>query len=246
MDDPTQLYGSDDEMAAPCNRWGLRVCHDVVRIGQEIGIDEAGRGPLFGPVFAGAVVLGDGPLLDFDGLKDSKRFSSRRRLGRVAEHIMAYAKGWAVAQVSAADIDAMNIRKATHRAMHRAARECMNVCGMSVQGWEIQKPFLLVDGSDFPPVACLAADTLRVVPHMCVPKGDNTYCAIAAASILAKHARDDYIDSLVEADPTLDERYGISRNKGYGTKEHIEGLRRHGPSEYHRLSFKVKASSEAV
>ena len=246
MDNPTQLYGSDDEMVAPCNRWGLRVCHDVVRIGQEIGIDEAGRGPLLGPVFAAAVVLGDGPLLEFDGLKDSKRFSSRRRLAKVAEHVMAYAKGWAVAQVSAADIDAMNIRKATHRAMHCAARECMSVCALHVCGLETQKPFLLVDGTDFTPITYLDSDALRVVPHMCVPKGDNTYCAIAAASILAKHARDDYIDSLVEADPTLDERYGISRNKGYGTKEHIDGLRRYGPSEYHRLSFKVKGNSQGA
>ena len=246
MGDPTHLYSTDDEMSAPSNRWGLRVCHDVLRINQEMGIDEAGRGPLLGPVFAAAVVLGDGPLLDFDCLKDSKRFSSRRRLRRAAEHIMAYAKGWAVAQVSAQDIDTMNIRKATHRAMHRAARECMDVVGLSVTGNVMQKPFLLVDGSDFTPLTYLADDSLRVTPHMCIPKGDNTYCAIAAAGILAKYARDDYIDALVEEDPSLDERYGISKNKGYGTREHIAGLRMYGPSEHHRESFRVKQIDESA
>ncbi len=222
------------------NRHGLRLCSDPSRICQEIGVDEAGRGPLMGPVFAAAVVLGDGPQLDYDLLKDSKRFSSKRRLQYAAEHVMAYAKGWGVAYLSAQDIDALNIRRATHRAMHSAIRECMSACDLSVLGNEFQKPYLLVDGNDFTPLTTLADDTLRVVPHQCVTKGDNTFCAIAAASILAKFARDSYMSELAEAQPYLEERYQISRNKGYGTAAHLEGLRVYGPSEFHRRTFQPK------
>ena len=96
---------------------------------------------------------------------------------------------------------------------------------------------LLVDGCDFKPLSLYKNNMLTQIPHICVTKGDNTYCSIAAASILAKTARDEYIEALCKDNPQLDERYKITSNKGYGTKAHIEGIKKYGITKYHRKSF---------
>lgn len=193
----------------------------------EIGVDEVGRGPLFGRVYAAAVIL---PRLDaafpFSELKDSKRFHSKKKIAAVAEAIKAGAVAWHVAWRDEACIDQINILQAAQEAM----RECILAL----------KPLsdthrILVDGDYFKPVI----GRTGVVPHVCIPGGDNLFCAIAAASILAKVARDAYIADMCVAHPELADRYGIHTNMGYGAKRHMDGLREYGLSPWHRRSFGI-------
>jgi ribonuclease HII len=199
----------------------------------EIGVDEAGRGPMLGRVYAAAVVLPkDDTSFRHDWMKDSKRFHSSKRITEVAAHIKENAIAWHVAYATEQEIDKLNIRCATHKAMHEAIRHVHKaVCSRGTVS-------LLVDGNDFRPFTYYGEDHgIAQIPHACIEKGDNTYTCIAAASILAKVTRDAYIEALCATEPTLDERYGIAKNKGYGTKQHMEGIDRHGASPYHRRTF---------
>lgn len=176
------------------------------------GIDEAGRGPLAGPVVAGAVILPEG--FQADGLNDSKKLSTQRR-ERLHSIITAEDSGvtWAWARVGARDIDRMNILKATHQAMSLAAKDLGVVPSMT-----------LIDGlpiTGFP------------YPFLAVVKGDLKSMSIAAASILAKVERDRMMIEYAKIYP----QYGFERHKGYGTKFHLEALKDHGPCEIHRQSF---------
>ena len=200
----------------------------------EVGIDEAGRGPMLGPVYAAAVVIPrDSCTFPYDLLKDSKKFSSKKKLRAVAEQIREGADAWAVGSRDHASIDRTNIRRATHEAMHDAARSVL-----ASKACSTGTPLLLVDGNDFTPLPWSPSPGQPGFAHaVCIPKGDSKYQAIAAASILAKVARDDHIASLVAADPQLDERYGLGKNQGYGTKQHMDGLRQYGLSPFHRRSF---------
>ena len=188
----------------------------------EAGIDEAGRGPLFGRVYAAAVILPPDDSFPHELMKDSKRFTSRAKLQEMSEIIKAMAVEWAIAFAEASEIDKNNILRTTHNTMHRALDQLT-----------LLPDQLLVDGDRFRPYW----KDHEVVPHVCVCKGDNTYTSIAAAGILAKVARDDWIDLVCDADPTLDERYGFRSNKGYGTGQHMDALRVHGPTAGHRMTF---------
>ncbi len=192
----------------------------------EAGIDEAGRGPLFGRVYAAAVVLH--PELNYDEnmIKDSKRIS-KKKLPSCEEYVKDVALDWSVAFSTEERIDEINILHATQEAMHKAIRRL-----------DIRPEFLLVDGNYFTPYL---DDTQygKEIPCNCVIGGDDSYYSIAAASILAKTARDRYIDKLCEKNPELDERYGIASNKGYGSKKHIEGIKKYGISEWHRKTFGI-------
>ena len=199
----------------------------------EIGVDEAGRGPMWGPVFAAAVVL---PLhsstFPYDQMKDSKRFHSKKKIQAVAAEIRQQATAWAVASRSNKEIDQLNIRAATHGAMHDAIKEVLSKKDQQT------RPLLLIDGNDFTPLPWSdSANEIGFAPHVCVPKGDGRLASIAAASILAKVARDSYVAAACAADPLLDERYGLLRNQGYGTAQHMEGLRTYGLSSEHRTTF---------
>ena len=174
------------------------------------GIDEAGRGPLAGPVVAAAVILD--PEWPIDGLRDSKLLSARQRT-HLAIEIRAHAIAWAVAEAGVAEIDALNILQATLVAMRRA-----------VMALAIVPAEALVDGNRCPELPC---------PARAIIGGDRDVAAISAASILAKTVRD---LQLIE----LDQRYpgyGFARNKGYGTPEHLAALARNGPCSAHRRSF---------
>lgn len=181
----------------------------------QVGVDEAGRGCMLGPVCAGAVIWD--PAVPHDGITDSKKLSRKRRavLRRyIEEHAVAFGVGFAHRE----EIDEVNILRATYRAMHRALAAVDRV-----------KAFdrILVDGDRFPPY--------RFVVHHCVPGGDAKYVSIAAASILAKEYHDEWIMSNV---PTATiETYDLANNRGYGTKSHMVALRDHGLSELHRRSF---------
>lgn len=187
-----------------------------------VGIDEAGRGPLAGEVFAAAVVLD--PKQRIDGLRDSKKLNEKKR-DALAEVIKAKALDWHIASASVAEIDKLNILQATFLAMTRAW-----------QGIKIAHHQVLIDGNQVPPLlrAATANNLLTGQEVSAIVKGDDSILAIAAASILAKTARD---ASLYELDREYP-YYGFSQHKGYGTKLHLETLAKYGPCPAHRLSFK--------
>ena len=180
----------------------------------EAGCDEAGRGPLAGPVFAAAVILPK----DFHHplLNDSKKMTEKAR-ETLRPIIEKEALAWAVEEVSAEEIDTMNILNASITGMQRAVRRL-----------EMKPDFLLIDGNRFKP--------MEGYGHQCVVKGDGKYASIAAASVLAKTYRDEYMRKLAEEYP----QYGWERNMGYPTKEHVEAIIRHGYTPHHRKSFHLK------
>jgi ribonuclease HII len=191
----------------------------------EIGVDEAGRGPLFGRVYCAAVIL---PLeMDFSFIKDSKKFTSKKKIREAADKIKQHALAWSVAFSDENTIDELNILQATMKAMHTCILDILP-----------DKGTLWIDGNYFRPITRVMNEELVIVPYTCVEKGDSTYYSIAAASILAKVARDDYILDLCEQHPYLVERYGLDKNKGYGAKKHMDGIREHGITEWHRKSYK--------
>ena len=184
----------------------------------EAGCDEAGRGCLAGSVFAAAVILPAG--YDNAALNDSKKLTERRRY-ELREQIMADAEAWAVGEVTPEEIDRINILKASFLAMHRA-----------LDMLKVRPEAVIVDGNRFVPY--------RDLPYTTVVKGDGKYQAIAAASILAKTFRDDYMKSLHREYPC----YGWDGNKGYPTAEHRRAIREHGVSPYHRMSYNLLGDGE--
>ena len=199
----------------------------------EIGIDEAGRGPMFGRVYIGAVVLPkDSNQFDFSKMKDSKKFHSDKKIKEVAEYIKSHAIAWSVTYAEHNEIDAKNIRRATIDCMHNAVNDVMEKMNKTPDNL-----YLLVDGNDFIPMMKLCGDSYIQIPHKCIESGDNTYASIAAASILAKVTRDEYIIQMCKENPDLNTRYDLESNKGYGTKKHMDGIRTHGISQWHRKSF---------
>ena len=199
----------------------------------EIGIDEAGRGPMFGRVYIGAVVLPkDSKQFDFSKMKDSKKFHSDKKIKEVAEYIKSHAIAWSVTYAEHSEIDAKNIRRATIDCMHNAVNDLMEKMNKTPD-----KLYLLVDGIDFIPMMKLCDDSYIHIPHKCIESGDNTYASIAAASILAKVTRDEYIIQMCKENPVLNTRYDLESNKGYGTKKHMDGIKIHGISQWHRKSF---------
>ncbi len=177
----------------------------------EAGCDEAGRGCLAGSVFAAAVIFP--PDYANAELNDSKQLTARRRYA-LREVVQRDALAWAVAEVSPEEIDQINILNASILAMHR-----------TLDKLALRPGFVIVDGNRFKPYGD--------VPHATIVKGDGKYLSIAAASILAKTYRDDYMTRLHGAYPY----YGWDHNAGYPTKEHREGILRYGLTPYHRRSF---------
>jgi ribonuclease HII len=215
----------------------------------EVGVDEAGRGPLFGRVYTGAVILpspANAPDFDFSLLKDSKKFSSDKKIREVAEYIKQHAVAWAVSYEEADVIDRINIRRATLQCMRNSIKTAIegHVKEMEQKGRPVPTYtdyLLLVDGNDFIPMGSYNQETseIETYTHVCVEGGDNTYACIAAASILAKVARDDYIEKLCDQYPILDEMYALRGNKGYGAKKHLDGIREHGITQWHRRSYGI-------
>ena len=196
----------------------------------EIGIDEAGRGPLFGRVYTGAVVLPKDVDFEFDKMKDSKKFNSVKKINEVAEYIKEKALAWSVTYNDEKVVDNINIRQSVLSSMHNSIKNVMT---------DDNEYLLLVDGNDFRPYMMFKDDEYLPVKHICIEGGDNKYCAIAAASILAKTERDKYIYELCEENPELKEKYGIDRNKGYGTKTHLDGIKNFGITKWHRKTYGI-------
>lgn len=194
-----ELFDYDDE---------LRNAHPII-----CGVDEAGRGPLAGDVYAAAVVLDSGVTIDY--LNDSKKLSEKRR-EELFDVIKEKARAYCIATASVEEIDRLNILNAAMLAMKRA-----------VEGIGIAPDLALIDGNRLPDISCKAQYVI---------KGDAVSASIAAASVLAKVARDRYMKELAEKYP----QYVFEKHKGYGTKLHYECLEKYGISEVHRRSFLKK------
>ena len=196
------------------------------------GIDEAGRGPLAGPVSAGAVILP--PDHDLLYLNDSKKLSASRRES-LYDEITREAVAWAVVFVSPERIDEINILQATYEAMRGAVREVCSQLEARKADMEAQGIPGAAEAPEAP--AGLLNDAVRIpgiaIPQFPVVKGDAKCLSIAAASILAKVTRDRYMEEMDEKFPV----YGFARHKGYGTKEHMEAIRACGPCPIHRRTF---------
>ncbi|MDD6060099.1 MAG: ribonuclease HII [Ruminococcus sp.] len=194
-----ELFDYDEE---------LRNAHPII-----CGVDEAGRGPLAGDVYAAAVVLDSGVTIDY--LNDSKKLSEKRR-EELFDVIKEKARAYCIAKASVEEIDRLNILNAAMLAMKRA-----------VEGLGIAPDLALIDGNRLPDISCKAQYVI---------KGDAVSASIAAASVLAKVARDRYMKELAEKYP----QYVFEKHKGYGTKLHYECLEKYGISEVHRRSFLKK------
>jgi ribonuclease HII len=208
----------------------------------EIGIDEAGRGPLFGRLYVAAVILPKDSHFKHEDMKDSKKFHSKKKIQAVSEYIKTNAKAWSIQYIESDIIDEINIRQAVFKGMHECIREILSKLGKSeseITSVHKNGVMLLVDGNDFKPFTYYDESTeeIRSLRHETVEKGDNKYTCIAAASILAKVQRDQYIAELCEKNPELSERYGINTNMGYGTKTHMDGIKQYGITDWHRKSF---------
>jgi ribonuclease HII len=206
-----------DEAAEPERPLGPNRCNDRFELEAKAsarvpvaGADEVGRGALFGPVVAGAVILGEG--FDWEGLNDSKQLTAKRR-EELSERIQQGALAWAIGIASAEEIDRLNIRMATHLAIRRA-----------VEGLKLKPRLVLIDGTDEP---------LEGVEQKAIIKGDALSVSIAAASIIAKVLRDSMIEEWDASFPG----FGLKENKGYGSAAHLDALRTLGPSSLHRKSF---------
>ena len=201
----------------------------------EVGVDEAGRGCLWGPVVAGAVLLpNDLSDPNWEKVKDSKKVSPKAR-ERLAKFIEENALGWGVGFATAEEIDRYNILHASHIAMHRA----LDALYIKSPAFES----IAVDGIHFDPWVTpdtrFTDDPNSIVAH-CVAQGDNTYLHIAAASILAKVHRDTWVKNYMDEhkEDSLLPHYALNSNMGYGTAKHMAALREHGPHALHRKTFR--------
>jgi len=222
----------------------LKSCHNIDERIIEIGVDEAGRGPLFGRVYTAAVILPKDDSFDYSKVKDSKKFHSKKKIEEAAEYVKENALAWCVTYEDEQKIDQINILQATQLSMHNSingSRKIYNMKSKNREKFE-KKDYqysLLIDGNYFNPITYLNKETqlFETIPYMTIEGGDNKYASIAAASILAKVERDKYIDDLCVQNPELSEHYGIDSNKGYGAKRHIDGIKEHGITIWHRRSF---------
>ncbi len=189
-----------------------------------VGVDEVGRGCMFLDVVAGAVILPDEEKEWMKDIKDSKKISAKKR-ETLAEKIKEECI-WGIGQVSAQEIDRMNILQASQKAMHIALQEVYD-----------KKEFdnIIVDGTYFR--SFKVEGTAGYIRHKCIPQGDSKYVAIAAASIIAKVYRDKLIEKACQDEPELQEKYSMLNHKGYCTKKHLEGLEKYGVHVNHRKSY---------
>jgi ribonuclease HII len=222
----------------------LKSCYNEDPNIYEIGVDEAGRGPLFGCVYTAAVILPKDDSFDFTKVKDSKKFHSKKKIEEAAEYVKQNALAWHVSFEDEKKIDEINILQATQMAMHNAILEVKKNYNkhLKEKGKKEKTDYnynLLIDGNYFNPITTFNKETNKIenIPYMTVEGGDNKYASIAAASILAKVERDRYIEKLCQENPELSEHYGIDSNKGYGAKRHIDGIKEHGITIWHRRTF---------
>lgn len=206
----------------------------------ELCIDEAGRGCLFGRVYIGCVVLPKHPA-SFDGtnIKDSKKFSSKKKLNEVSEYIKEKAFAWHVEFIDAEEIDKINILQSVMKGMHKCIKNVIKKTKELDNTACFSDFTAVIDGNYFNPYTEFDSDkdVINTLKHVTVKQGDAKYMGIASASILAKTSRDAYILEMCDKYPKLDEYYSFKSNVGYGTKKHIEGIHTYGITKWHRKTF---------
>ena len=224
----------------------LKKCHNEDTNVFEIGVDEVGRGPLFGRVYTAAVILPKDDSFDCSMVKDSKKFHSKKKIDEAAQYIKNNALAWYISYEDEKTIDEINILQATQQSMHNSILEVRKQFNKKLKDEKKEETInysynLLIDGNYFKPVTLINKKTNKIepIPYITVEGGDNKYASIAAASILAKVERDRYIEVLCQENPTLSEYYGIDSNKGYGAKRHLDGIKEHGITIWHRRSFGI-------
>ena len=217
----------------------LKTCYNENPDMYEIGVDEVGRGPLFGRVYTAAVILPKDDTFQHFKMKDSKKFTSKKKIEEIAEYIKQNAVAWAISYEDERTIEEINILQATQKSMHSCIKSLFET------GDKLELTYnncqLLIDGNYFKPITHFnkTRGMVESIPYVCIEGGDNKYTSIAAASILAKVARDQYIDELCELHPELKENYSIHTNKGYGAKKHLDGIALHGITIWHRRNFGI-------
>lgn len=206
----------------------------------EIGIDESGRGPLFGRVYVASVCLPNVLLKSdidlLDEIRDSKKIKNWKKMTQLSDYIKRISLAWTIQYIEADQIDLINIRQATILGM----RNCISQMILDINQKQKNNIHVLIDGCDFSSSYQTFNNTTgeyEQVPFDTVVSGDNKYISIACASILAKFARDSYIKELCKMNTTLSEYYSLDTNMGYGTKKHIDGIYKHGITSLHRKSF---------
>ena len=220
----------------------LKKCHNEAENVYEIGVDEVGRGPMFGRVYTAAVILPKDDSFDCSMVKDSKKFHSKKKIEEAAQYVKDHALAWYISFEDEKKIDEINILQATQLSMHNSINEIRKATNLILKADEKDYTYsLLIDGNYFNPITYVNKKTnkLEVIPYTTIEGGDNKYASIAAASILAKVERDKYIDDLCKQNPTLCEHYGIDSNKGYGSKRHMDGIKEHGITIWHRRTFGI-------
>jgi ribonuclease HII len=205
----------------------------------EIGVDECARGPMFGRLYVAAAILPKDNSFRHELMKDSKKIKSKVKMRELSDYIKQHAIAWHIHFIEASVIDEINIRQAVLRGMRESIKQVM----LKIRSEDVM---LVVDGNDFPPYTIFdnETETLREIPSVTVEKGDGTYSFIAAASILAKNAHDEYILELCEQYPLLKTRYSLHENVGYGTAKHLTGIKNFGVTQWHRKTFGVCKNSE--
>lgn len=204
----------------------------------DIGVDEAGRGPLFGRVYASAVILPKDDTFSHNLIKDSKKFTSKNKINEAYNYIKEYAIAWAVEYEDEKVVDEINILQATQSAMHKCITNIINQL-INKNMHNMYSTFLLIDGNYFKPYKLTNNNKNEIMPYKTIEGGDNKYTPIAAASILAKVDRDKYIEDLCIKQPQLITYYSLDSNKGYGAKKHIEGIKKYGITIWHRKTFGI-------
>jgi len=207
----------------------------------ELGLDEAGRGPMFGRVYAGAVILPKDDNFDHSLMKDSKKFHSKKKIEQVADYIKENAIAWSVEYEDEKVIDEINILQATQSAFAKCIKNILKQFTELNKIINNEDILLLVDGNYFKPFTTLnkTKTKMETLKYQLIEGGDNKYTSIAAASILAKVERDKYIEKLCLDNSELIERYGIDSNKGYGSKKHMDGIKQYGITKWHRKTFGI-------
>jgi len=207
----------------------------------EIGVDEVGRGPLFGRVYTAAVILPKDDSFDHFKMKDSKKFTSKKKIMEVAQYIKEHAISWHITYEDEKTIDTINILQATQQSMHKSIEGVIEKYNKKYTALDNNKFMGLIDGNYFKPYTSFnkTKKIIEQLNHICIEGGDNKFSAIAAASILAKVERDEYIDELCKEYPELANKYSIDSNKGYGAAKHLDGIKTHGITIWHRRSFGI-------
>jgi ribonuclease HII len=220
----------------------LEYCYDENNYTYEISIDEVGRGCMFGDVVIASTILPKPCNFDISNIKDSKKFTNKTKLHTESENIKQNVLHYHISSISNSIIDEVNILQAVMLGMHKCIDNSLEYLQhVTNNNLDYSKVLLVIDGNYFNPYITSSGITIN---HVTVKQGDSKYVGIAAASILAKSARDNDIWELCERYPLLKTYYNLQKNVGYGAKVHMDGIKQYGITTMHRKSFGICKTSD--